>query len=465
MANKEQTASYKSQSRQSALMKTGDSSAKDFGTEGNISEQTGTSIFDPVLCELVYRWFNVNGGSILDPFAGGSVRGVVASYLGYAYTGIDLSQAQIEANREQAEAIGVNPTWIVGDSKNIKELAQGEYDLIFSCPPYYDLEVYSDDPNDLSTASDYEAFISGYSQIISDAVSMLKDNRFACFVVGDIRDKKGFYHNFVSDTIKAFQDAGALLYNEAILVTSVGSLPVRAGRPFVSGRKLGKTHQNILIFYKGDPDKIKEIFPAEIEAGLDIDTDRVEIKISAKMARLSFAGCSLDYIKNVCHARCCEKSTGGIIVTIHPNEQDVIEGLGGVVKDGLLQPDNSTNKCPFKLDNLCSLHNTNDKPFGCIASPFTLNKNGTLIVRNRYRLLKCYDDGDKIPAYKAFRASLDLILGAEEAERVCQLLDDGEGDITAYITRDNYNMLIENDEIKHQDTNSEMIANEGNTTT
>jgi len=43
---------------------------------GNIQSQTGTSIFDPVLCELMYSWFCPEGGQIVDPFAGGSVRGL-----------------------------------------------------------------------------------------------------------------------------------------------------------------------------------------------------------------------------------------------------------------------------------------------------------------------------------------------------------------------------------------------------
>lgn len=32
---------------------------------------SGTSIFDPVLCEIAYRWFCPQGGTVLDPFAGG----------------------------------------------------------------------------------------------------------------------------------------------------------------------------------------------------------------------------------------------------------------------------------------------------------------------------------------------------------------------------------------------------------
>jgi DNA modification methylase len=235
-----------------------DTSRKILAAGGQGQEQSGTSIFDPVLCELSYRWFCPAGGSILDPFAGGSVRGIVAAQLGFTYTGIDLSARQIAANEEQARTIcgELKPRWIVGDSQNVATLAPGAYDFVFSCPPYGDLEVYSEDAADLSTMAHAE-FVAAYRRIIAAAVGMLAPDRFACFVVGDFRDAKGFYRNFVADTIAAFQDAGAMLYNEAILVTSVGSLPIRVGRQFEAGRKLGKTHQNILVFFKGDPKAIK----------------------------------------------------------------------------------------------------------------------------------------------------------------------------------------------------------------
>ncbi len=229
-------------------------SARGAVLERNAGGATGTSIFDPVLCELAYTWFCPPTGDVLDPFAGGSVRGIVAAYLGRKYTGIDLRPEQIAANVEQAKDIVPDnmPRWIVGDSRDA--MPEEQFDFIFSCPPYADLEVYSDDPRDISTM-DYGAFIEAYRAIIAGAVRRLRANRFACFVVGDVRDKKGMYRNFVSDTITAFHDAGAHLYNEAILVTAVGSLPIRVGKQFDSGRKLGKTHQNVLVFVNGDPKK------------------------------------------------------------------------------------------------------------------------------------------------------------------------------------------------------------------
>ncbi len=246
-----------------------------FGTEGNASEQSGTSIFDPVLCELAYRWFCPPNGVVLDPFAGGSVRGIVASKLGRQYVGIDLRQEQVAANRAQAETICNDPlpVWHEGDSRSLGRLAEGvAADFIFSCPPYADLERYSNDNRDLSTLG-YPEFIAAYREIVAAAVSLLKPDRFACFVVGDVRGKDGFYYGFPQDTARAFEDAGAHLYNEAVLVTAVGSLPIRVRKQFVGGRKLGKTHQNVLVFCKGDPRRATAAI-GPVEAGdPDLDAD------------------------------------------------------------------------------------------------------------------------------------------------------------------------------------------------
>jgi len=228
-----------------------------------------TSIFDPVLCEIAYRWFCPEGGRVLDPFAGGSVRGIVAGRLGCQYVGVDLSKAQVEANRQRARDIETvtAPEWIVGDSRNLAVIAKGQYDLVFSCPPYFDLERYTDDKSDLSNLQSYDAFLADYRDIVAQAVGMLNADRFACFVVGDIRDRKGFYRNFVANTVQAFLDAGMQLYNEAMLITMPATLTIRAGKQFSVSRKLGKSHQNVLVFFRGDPNSIREHFPAQIEAG------------------------------------------------------------------------------------------------------------------------------------------------------------------------------------------------------
>lgn len=226
---------------------------------------TGTSIFDPVLCEIVYNWYSPKGGTVFDPFAGGSVRGVVAEMLGRHYIGIDLSEKQVDANQMNADALGVCPVWRCDDSRNAdKYIADGTADFVFTCPPYHNLEKYSNHPLDLSNM-DYSVFSEAYKEIIDISCRKLKDNRFAVFVVGDIRNKKGAYRDFIGLTKNAFFDNGLCLYNESILLNQYGTAPLRAGLIFESKRKTIKVHQNVLVFYKGDLKQIDGIQPQDIE--------------------------------------------------------------------------------------------------------------------------------------------------------------------------------------------------------
>jgi DNA modification methylase len=218
--------------------------------------KSGTSIFDPALCELMYKWFCPAGGKILDCFAGGSVRGIVANSMGYKYHGIELSEPQVIANREQAQQIlpaDNQPLWTQGDSNKILDSIADEFDMIFSCPPYANLEVYSNHPDDIS-AMVYPEFLLAYRSIINKAVSKLKPGHLAVFVVGDVRGEDGYYLDFISDTKKAFMDSGAGLYNEAVLLDPVGTAMIRANNNF-SSKKLVKIHQNVLCFKKYGADK------------------------------------------------------------------------------------------------------------------------------------------------------------------------------------------------------------------
>lgn len=219
---------------------------------------SGTSIFDPVLCETQYLWFTKEKDSIIDPFAGGSVRGIVAVEMGRKYTGIDLREEQVEANVNNAEiCTGEKPKWICGDSMEIKNIASGEYDFVFTCPPYGNLERYSDDPADISNMDDAD-FDETYAEILKRTCEILKDDRFACIVVGNYRDKNGFLRDLVGITVRAMENAGLHYYNDFVFVTPVGSLPIRTGGAFNTSRKFGRTHQYCLTFIKGDPKKATE---------------------------------------------------------------------------------------------------------------------------------------------------------------------------------------------------------------
>jgi len=220
-------------------------------------EDNTVSIFDATLCEKMYEWFCPKEGRVLDPFAGGSVRGIVATEMGFIYNGIDLSDEQIEANKKQSD----KPNWITGDSEwVIDSIYDKTQDFVFTCPPYYDLEKYTDNPADLSNMN-ADSFDKKYYSILKKAAAKLKDNRFFAVVVSEVREqsvtgnyKIGKYKGLVWKTIRACEEAGLHFYNDMILFNSQHQAARVVDTYFKRNRKVASVHQNILVFVKGNPD-------------------------------------------------------------------------------------------------------------------------------------------------------------------------------------------------------------------
>lgn len=232
----------------------------------NMSIKNNVSILDPVLAEAMVKWFTPAAGSLcLDPFAGDTVFGYVAKKMGHRFTGIELRPDQAKINQARCDRLtegGGAAVYHCDTSENIDRYVKNEtQDFLFSCPPYFDLEVYSDDPKDLSTLGTYKEFRELISAILFKSVRKLKPDSFACIVIGEVRCKKtGYYHGLVPDMITAMSAAGANLYNEIILATSLGNAGIRAAR-YMNSRKVAKIHQNVLVFYKGNPKNVSKKFP------------------------------------------------------------------------------------------------------------------------------------------------------------------------------------------------------------
>lgn len=229
----------------------------------------GTSLLDPVLSEVICRWFGIDGGTYFDTFAGDSVFGYVAAKLGNTFTGIELRQEQVDLNNSRTQ--GMSAKYICDDGQNVLEhIGAGTQDLFFSCPPYFDLEVYSDNENDASNQDTYESFMRIIENAFTGAIKCLKDDRFAVIVCGDIRDKNGAYYGFPDDIKRIFVNNGCVLYNELILVDPIGSAIYRASS-YMTKRKVVKCHQNVLVFYKGNLKNIKNNYKTIEYAGEDLE--------------------------------------------------------------------------------------------------------------------------------------------------------------------------------------------------
>jgi DNA modification methylase len=225
----------------------------------------GVSILDASLAEILLSWFTNTGFRTYDPFAGDTVFGFVSGYMNRPFTGIELRQEQVDANQSRCDNYKLDAHYICDTSENMDlHIEDSSMDFVFSCPPYADLEKYSDLKEDLSNMS-HDEFFKVYRRILMNTYSKLKPDRFACIVMGEVRGLDGSLLGTVPNTIDFMREAGYKYWNEIILANSVGTLPLRICRQMNANRKIGRRHQTVLIFYKGDTSKIKKNFPSLIK--------------------------------------------------------------------------------------------------------------------------------------------------------------------------------------------------------
>jgi len=269
---------YWKQRKEMWLKKTGNLSASKENVLGDSesiisSINDGSSNFDPVLAEIMYKWFCIPNGKILDPFGGEQTKGVVAGCLDMSYSAVEFRKEQVEINKKACSKYK-NITYVCGDSNNISNLLPLiGYDFCFTSPPYYDLEIYSKE--DMSALGSYEEFMKQYENIFKQCYNMLNENSFLAVKIGEIRDKKtGAFRNFVGDNISVFLSLGFIYYNEFVLISPAGTAQLRAAKMMNGSRKNVKLHQNVLVFYKGDINKIKDKFKDIVPtAGLIYEQD------------------------------------------------------------------------------------------------------------------------------------------------------------------------------------------------
>jgi DNA modification methylase len=215
---------------------------------------TGThSVFPAPLMEMIVaRYAGPVGSHILDAFAGGPPRGLVSCIMGHRYTGFEIRQEQIDENKAVLQKLGLGGwNYVHGDGRYLANPDfDGLYDAAITCPPYYDLEVYSDLDSDLSNLDNYPSFNGSMWLTAHAHFERLKPGAFACIIVGLFRDKKtGELIDFPADTVENFRDAGFIYWQHIILSKNFASAAVRASNSW-KGNKLVPSHENLLIFRK-----------------------------------------------------------------------------------------------------------------------------------------------------------------------------------------------------------------------
>jgi len=120
-----------------------------------------SSTYNPTQARLLLDYYMPPMAHVLDPFMGRGTRPVMTYDVGMSYTGFDTCPRTIALNQDLLERAngGVFPEGFVlhhGDGTALAPYADQEnvFDGVFTCPPYYNTEVYSGEAGDLSHLSD-----------------------------------------------------------------------------------------------------------------------------------------------------------------------------------------------------------------------------------------------------------------------------------------------------------------------
>lgn len=181
---------------------------------------------------------------------GGRLLGALSSKKNFKYVGTDPNTETMYHLHELAEYIEM----VTGrdDSYELhccgSEVFKGKpnsIDFAFSSPPYFDLEIYSDEPTQCyNKFPNLEDWLEGYvRQTIKNISHMLKPGRFYAVNIADFTVGKDGFVAYVDEWIKISTEEGMPLYDTVYL-----GVTARAGSKEQAAGELKK--ENILIFKK-----------------------------------------------------------------------------------------------------------------------------------------------------------------------------------------------------------------------
>ena len=211
------------------------------------------SVFSPALCSYILNCYAPESGLVIDPFAGGGTRAIMAAARGLSYAGTELREEEVLCVRDRLQAKGYSDraTIHLGDARDLPaHVGSGTGDFCYTCPPYFDLEKYQGGEADLSECASWETFCDALQQVAAATFAALKRGAKSCWVVGLVRDAKGTLLPLHHATAQAHAAAGFRLLEE-VIVNHTGTGAIQRVGQFEKGNKhLVRVHEYLLVFEK-----------------------------------------------------------------------------------------------------------------------------------------------------------------------------------------------------------------------
>lgn len=140
------------------------------------------SIYIPDQVEFILKYYSRENDLILDPFSGRASRSQMCLKNKRRYVGYDTDPETIRLNEQLSERNGFkkeNYTFHCGDGTELEHYKNDKdmFDMILSCPPYYNSEIYSGSTGDLSHMS-VDDFDSRIDEMFKHLYRLIKPSKY-----------------------------------------------------------------------------------------------------------------------------------------------------------------------------------------------------------------------------------------------------------------------------------------------
>jgi DNA modification methylase len=210
------------------------------------------STFSPVMAKNIINFWSEKNDIILDPFSG-RTRAIMANALERNYIGYEVSKDVTDYMTDRLSKIKLttNIKILNKDCATLGEELKGSVvDLIFTCPPYWNLEKYQSCPGQLSDYTNYKHFLMALHERLTEALKTLKSQKYMCVVVGDFRYNKQYipFHNDLIQTMKANENID--LHDVVVLQ----NIPFNTAAFYFGSKKkhkyTAKAHEYLIVWKK-----------------------------------------------------------------------------------------------------------------------------------------------------------------------------------------------------------------------
>jgi DNA modification methylase len=227
---------------------------------GGYAKELRYSIYNPSQAKFILDYYTKEDDVILDPFAGRATRSLVSLYMKRKYIGFDTSLKTIELNKKLInEKFPENKHWRLihddGTEMNTLKKYSDKFDAVFTCPPYYDSEIYSGEQGDLSHLK-YDEFDKRIELMFSNIYRLIKQSSYkerkfypVIITVGTVRrgERGVFDMDHIFQTIARKQ--GFVLHDKLITENLAPGAAFTFRRNFAY-RYVTKNYETTLVFMK-----------------------------------------------------------------------------------------------------------------------------------------------------------------------------------------------------------------------